>query len=286
MILEAGTGIRQEVVAGEIVSFKSNFPVFNLLEIEGKSEAAAGRQPGKSGDKKSRSSESSEYQNETSSVGDNGYIDLIVYGKNLAIDLESGKVDTAGEEGVSDLAIRTGYIAIQPERHYTISKAFPYEESKSNCMVRIYDREKHFLGSLTGLRSNDLSNTITDGFLSDGAAFIRIVQYKSVTETFDGQKLQIEEGDEATAYEEPVSQTISIPLSQPLKSNENIKDKICLRNGLWGTERYINQERTFEPLDTALQRRLNTLVTYPSTTMTTGDSLRPRIKCLYFKEEA
>lgn len=61
MILEAETGIRQEVVAGKIASFKSNFPVFNLLEIEGKSEAAAGRQPGKSGDKKSRSSESSEY---------------------------------------------------------------------------------------------------------------------------------------------------------------------------------------------------------------------------------
>ena len=90
---------------------------------------------------------------------------------------------------------------------------------------------------MTIFNRTDLVKTISDGFQYAGASYIRLVQFKSTDDTFDGLDLQMEEGDTVTDYEPPMVQTATITLTEPLRGIGDYRDRIMCRDGVWGIER-------------------------------------------------
>lgn len=160
-----------------------------------------------------------------------------VKNKNITGPLEYGSVGVDGNEENSNHALRSGFISINPEKSYTFSRKKTFAET--NCMGRVYDIDKNFLGSRGILPATTLSKVIKDGFYYTGAKYIRFVQFKGIDETFDGLDLQMEEGDTVTDYEPPIMQTAPISLTEPLHGIGDARDRITCRDGVWGVERYM-----------------------------------------------
>lgn len=164
-------------------------------------------------------------------------LDIIIQNKNMTGTLLPGAVDMDGTEISRGNAIRSGYIKIDPGKTYTFSRKKTFSASLDTCMARIFNSDKVFLGSMTIFNRTDLVKTISDGFQYAGASYIRLVQFKSTDDTFDGLDLQMEEGDTVTDYEPPMVQTATITLTEPLRGIGDYRDRIMCRDGVWGIER-------------------------------------------------
>ncbi len=163
---------------------------------------------------------------------------VIIKNKNITGPLEPGGVDSNGNEDNSNKSpLRSGFIMIDPKKKYVFSRKKTFAENSKNCMARVFDKNKHFLGSKNVLINTALSNVITDGFIFEGAKYIRLVQFRGEDENFDGLDLQMEEGNIATEYEPPALQTASITLTEPLRGIGDYRDRIMCRDDVWGIER-------------------------------------------------
>ena len=155
-------------------------------------------------------------------------LDIIIQNKNMTGPLLPGAVDMDGTEISRGNAIRSGYIRIDPGMIYTFSRKKTFSATLDTCMARIFNLDKVFLGSMTIFNRTDLVKTISDGFQYAGASYIRLVQFKSTDDTFDGLDLQMEEGNSATDYVSPVSQAATIQLTAPLYGIGEHKDRITM----------------------------------------------------------
>lgn len=164
-------------------------------------------------------------------------LDIITQNKNMVGLLLPGTVDMNGIEIDMANAIRSGFIKIDLGKTYTFSRKKTFSGTLDTCMARIFNSDKVFLGSMTIFGTTDLVKTIADGFQYVGASYIRLVQFKSTGDNFDGLNLQMEEGNSATDYVSPISQTATITLTKPLRGIGDYRDRIMCRDGVWGIEK-------------------------------------------------
>ncbi|WP_297136114.1 CD1375 family protein [Terrisporobacter sp.] len=144
---------------------------------------------------------------------------------------------TTSTTGVFDdtnkTSVRTDYIELDYTKDYFVSGLdFNYKS-----FIAFYDENKNFMGRTSGKNISDIevTNGIIDinGMVITNYKYIAITQYSAITDVdnfINNVRVQVEEGTQATQYEDYKEYKTSIFLDNPpLKGNE-----ICVQNGQLG----------------------------------------------------
>lgn len=141
------------------------------------------------------------------SVGDAaGKVGLYVAGKNLFANSETHAVDATGAEVNNSAARRTPFIPVKPGQNIAFSKsvALP-SSSEPNGMLRMYDKTRRYVSSITALGYAATKNVVT---IPNGIYFVRFVQYGFTY--VENLKVQMEFAEAATNYDTNPGQSLVI----------------------------------------------------------------------------
>ena len=135
-----------------------------------------------------------------------GEIGLYITGKNLFANSEMHAVDATGAEVNNGAARRTPYIPVLPGQKLAFSKsaALP-ADSQPNGMLRMFDKNRRYVSSITALGYAELEKVVT---IPSNIYFVRFVQYGFTY--VDGLKVQMEFAAEPTEYDGNTGQVLAI----------------------------------------------------------------------------
>ena len=142
-----------------------------------------------------------------------GEIVLLIAGKNLFANSEMHAVDATGTEVNNGAARRTPYIPVRPGQKLTFSKSEVLPaDSQPNGMLRMYDKNRKYVSSITALGYAELEKVVT---IPSNIYFVRFVQYGFTY--VDGLEVQIEIATEATEYDGNKGQVLAIATPDGLR---------------------------------------------------------------------
>ena len=160
-------------------------------------------------------------------------IDVVSCGKNLFNDnLEKGSIDgSSGQNIVNENCIRSvNYIRVFSGRDYV---------SNLPLIVSEYDANKKHIQTLSW--NNGVYNP------SSNCSFIRFRRPSGNTDL--NEKIQIEEGTQATPYEPYQEDKLTILSPVQLEKVGDVADRIVCKDGVWGVEKNIVTSRITSDLD-------------------------------------
>lgn len=179
-------------------------------------------------------SPSPSYPQDIESVGDSGSLVIEQSGKNLlntdTLFTERFVQQIDGELKFYAGVSATDYIPVVEGETYFFSGM---KTLNSGNLGAMYDRDKNFVKGL----SHD--SEVRPLVVPSGVAYIRLSLWHDYFE--DIKKAQLEKGTTATEYEPYHSNTITIPLNEPLRGIGDIKDEVVCKDGVWGVERKISK---------------------------------------------
>lgn len=177
------------------------------------------------------------------SVGDDGNVVLKGCAKNLLSDITkiNGFIDATTNTFVLQNQYNSIYLKIVGGKTYTVSKLAGKTFRVATSEVIPSSGSK-----ILSTSANHSGTSIT--FTAESNAKYLIIMYWSSNngDTIDTSvllnSLQFELGSTATNYEPYQGQTVTIPLTQPLRSVGSVYDRIIKKDGLWCIERHNTQE--------------------------------------------
>ena len=174
------------------------------------------------------SSPNPQYSQAINSSGDSGSLMVTSHGKNLAFEKINAYLNENGviESGNYDMYI----VPVVEGEMYSNSTNMLVGGS----YVVGYFIEKPKVGSV----SYDNSR-IVDGKTTHTVPTGYGIRYMTMRATVNTENVQIEKGSTLGGYELPTESTFTIPLSEPLRGIDDVKDEIVKKDGAWGIYRRI-----------------------------------------------
>lgn len=135
-------------------------------------------------------------------------------------------------------------VKLKPNTTYTYSCKIDHLKTKSAVGIRRSLDHGHTFEAtmISGLGEITTAKTVSKSFTTDANEYYAVCLFCTYDEDATGdttfENIQLEEGGTATAWEPYYNpKKVTIPLTEPLRGIGDVKDRFCMRDGVWGIER-------------------------------------------------